>query len=229
MMKVGIRNQSSLFRIGILCLLLTGAGFLQGCLVVAWVATVGVDALRTSDLTFLPFEQSWVAPQRGTGGESDFKVTSVAILPFDGDAEMGTRLAEVLEQETALRIEVSNRSIADATPVTTANSDDSHRASLAKVVTRELRVDTVLLGRVAGSPPHSADWGWKEEEDRRLFLYLLDHDGRLLWKDELPFTLTRGSKPPLEATVQSSLAHHIRDHVQELGLDDLGYLPMKTS
>jgi hypothetical protein len=232
MTKVQKRDRSRWLRAGILCLLVGGAVSLQGCLAVAWVAVVGYDSLRTSDLTFWPFEQSWVAPkEQDTVSDLHFKVTSVAVLPFDGDPEMGTRLAGVLQQETSLRVEGPDRSPADislAVPLI-ANTDDSSRASFAKAVAQELSVDTVLVGRVAESPSHPSDWGWKEEEQRRLFLYLLDQDGRLLWKDELPFTFTKGAKPLLEASVQISLAHHIRDHVQELGLDELGYLPKKAS
>jgi hypothetical protein len=233
MKKAPIGDRSNWLRVCLLSLLVSGAVSLQGCLAVAWVAIVGFDSLRTSDLTFWPFEQSWVAPQEQQGTDSDPhpKVTSVAVLPFEGDAEMGTRLAEVLQQETSLRVEMPDRTAAEisSTVPLISSTDESSRTSLAKAVTQELNVDAVLVGRVAESLSHPSDWGWKKEEDRRVFLYLLDHDGRLLWKDELPFTITKGTKPPLEASVQTSLANHLRDHVQELGLDELGYLPMKSS
>lgn len=232
MKKAKTSGRSRWLRVGMLCLLVSGAVSLQGCLAVAWVAMVGFDSLRTSDLTFWPFEQSWVAPQKqGTDSDSHLKISSVAVLPFEGDAEMGTRLAEVLQQETSLRVERPDRTAAEMSSAVSLNliTDDSNRTSLARAVTQELNVDTVLVGRVAESTPHPSDWGWKEEEKRRLFLYLLDHDGHLLWKDELPFTITKGTKPPLEASVQTNLAHHLRDHVQELGLAELGYLPMKSS
>jgi hypothetical protein len=232
MKKAQRGDRSRWLRVGILCLLASGAVSLQGCLAVAWVAVVGFDSLRTSDLTFWPFEQSWVASkEQGTVSDPHFKVTSVAVLPFEGDAEMGIRLADVLQQETSLRVEGPDRTAAEmsfAVPLI-SGTDESSRTALAKAVTQELNVDTVLVGRVAESSSHPSDWGWKEEEQRRLFLYLIDQGGRLLWKDELPFTITKGTRPPLEASVQTSLAHHIRDHVQELGLDDLGYLPKKPS
>jgi len=90
-------------------------------------------------------------------------------------------------------------------------------------------VDTVLVSRVAGSPSHPSDWGWKAKGSRRLYLYLVNHDGRLLWKDELPFTLVKGGTLPVEASVQADLAHHVMQHVKELRLDELGYLPKKIS
>ena len=64
---------------------------------------------------------------------------------------------------------------------------------------------------------------------RRLYLYLVNHDGRLLWKDQLPFTLVKGVTPPVEASVQGDLAHHVMRHVKMLHLDELGYLPKKLS
>ena len=127
------------------------------------------------------------------------KVTSVAVLPVEGDPEMSARLATVLQQETTLLVE---------SPAT---------------------VDTVLVSRVAGSPSHPSDWGWKAEGSRRLYLYLLNHDGRLLWKDQLPFTLVKGSTPPLESSAQVDLAAHVMRHVKKLHLDELGYLPKRIS
>ena len=67
----------------------------------------------------------------------------------------------------------------------------------------------------------------KAEGSRRLYLYLVNHDGRLLWKDELPFTLVKGVTQPLEASVQTDLAHHVMQQVKALHLDELGYLPKK--
>ena len=48
-------------RVGALGAILACSVLLQGCLAAAWVAAVGVDSLRTSDITFRPFEQSWVS------------------------------------------------------------------------------------------------------------------------------------------------------------------------
>jgi hypothetical protein len=144
---------------------------------------------------------------------------------------MGARLATLLQQETTLRVEspeTVSTAISAADPRLAAG-DDADRSALAKEITRDLGVDTVLVSRVAGSPSHPSDWGWKGEGSRRLYLYLVDHDGHLLWKDELPFTLVKGSAPELEASVQIDLGHHVMQHVKELHLDELGYLPMKVS
>ncbi|MBU6481946.1 MAG: hypothetical protein KGS09_15520 [Nitrospirae bacterium] len=219
-------------RVTTLSLVVTGAFLLQGCLAGAWVTLVALDSMKSSHVTFWPFEQSWVAQQdQSSDAVHNSKVTSVAVLPVEGDPEMGARLATLLQQETTLRVESPATVAAGVTAADprSAKADDADRGTLAKEITRDLGVDTVLVSRVAGSPSHPSDWGWKAEGSRRLYLYLVDHDGHLLWKDELPFTLVKGSTPPLEASVQLDLAQHVMQHVKELHLDELGYLPAKTS
>jgi len=219
-------------RVMTLSLVVTGSLLLQGCLAGAWVALVAVDTMRSSNIIFWPFEQSWVAQQdQSSDVVHNSKVTSVAVLPVEGDPEMGARLATLLQQETTLRVEspvIVATGISAADP-RSARADDADRSALAKEVTRDLGVDTILVSRVAGSPSHPSDWGWKAEGSRRLYLYLVDHDGQLLWKDELPFTLVKGSTPPLEASVQIDLSQHVMQHVKELRLDELGYLPKRIS
>lgn len=213
-----------------LSLVVTGAFLLQGCLAGAWVAAVAVDSMRSSRMTFGPFEQSWVAPKdQSSDAMHDSKVTSVAVLPIEGDPEMSARLATVLQQETTLRVEspvTVEAGVTEADPRSAKADDD--RSALAKEITRDLGVDTILVSRVAGSPSHPSDWGWKAEGSRRLYLYLVNHEGRLLWKDELPFTVVKGSRLPQEASVQTDLSDHVMQHVKELRLDELGYLPKKT-
>jgi hypothetical protein len=223
-------------RVMTLSLVVAGSFLLQGCLAAAWVALVAVDTvdtMKSSNVTFGPFEQSWVAQQdQSSDAVHNSKVTSVAVLPVEGDPEMGARLATLLQQETALRVEVPTSIAAGVTAADprSAEADDADRSTLAKEITRDLGVDTVLVSRVAAdSPSHPSDWGWKAEGSRRLYLYLVDHDGHLLWKDELPFTLVNGSTSPQEASVQTDLSHHVMQHVKELHLDELGYLPKKIS
>ena len=217
-------------RVMALSLVLTGSFLLQGCLAGAWVVVVALDSMRNTNVTFWPFEQSWVA-QQDLSDDAGYnsKVTSVAVLPVEGDPEMGARLATLLQQETTLRVESPETVVNGISAALSATADDADRGALAKEVARDLGVDTVLVSRVAGSPSHPSDWGWKGEGSRRLYLYLVDHDGHLLWKDELPFTLVKGSTPPLETSVQIDLGHHVMQHVKELHLDELGYLPKKIS
>ena len=225
-------NRRGWMRVMTLSLVVTGALLLQGCLAGAWVTLMAVDTMKNSHMTFWPFEQSWVAPRdQSSDAMRNSKVTSVAVLPVEGDLEMGTRLATILQQETTLRVEspaTVETGITETDP-RSAQADDADRSALAKEITRDMGVDTVLVSRVTGSPSHPSDWGWKAEGSRRLYLHLVNHDGRLLWKDELPFTLVKGGTPPLEASVQVDLAHHVMQHVKELRLDELGYLPKRIS
>lgn len=213
-------------------LIVSGSLMLQGCLAGAWIAAVAVDTMSSSKSTFEPFEQSWVAKQdQSNDALSSPKVTSVAVLPVEGDPDMGARLAALLHEETALRVETP---VSVATGVAVADSslgktDEADRSAFAKLVTRKLGVDTVLLSRVAAeSPSHPSDWGRKVEGSRRLYLYLVNRDGHLLWKDELPFTLAQGATSPGEASVRTDLSEHVMQHVKELHLDELGYLPKKA-
>jgi hypothetical protein len=212
-------------------LVVAWSSLLQGCLPGVWVAAVAVDSMRSGTVVYGPFEQSWVA-SRDRSGEAvrNLKVTSIAVLPVEGDPEMGERLATMLQQDTALRVEVPTSIAAGDTAVDprSAQADDADRRTLAKEVTRNLGVDAVLVSRVDGLPAHPTDWGWKAEGPRRLYLYLMNRDGDLLWKDELPFTLVKGSTSPQDASVQTDLSSHVMQHVKELRLDELGYLPKKA-
>jgi hypothetical protein len=232
LMEARAGRQGDWVRVMTLGLVVTGSFLLQGCLAGAWVAVVAVDSMRSSNVTFWPFEQSWVAPKdQSSDAVHNSKVTSVAVLPVEGDPEMGARLAILLQQETTLRVEAPAAVEVGISTVDprSGKANDADLSALAKEITRDLGVDTVLVSRVAGSPSHPSDWGWKAEGSRRLYLYLVNQDGHLLWKDELPFTLETGSIPPLEASVQIDLSHHVMQHVKELHLDELGYLPKRIS
>ena len=225
-------SQYGWMRAMILSLIVTGAILLQGCLAGAWVPLTAVDTMKSSHMTFWPFEQSWVAPRdQPSNARHNSEVTSVGVLPVEGDPEMRARLAIVLQQEITLRVESPAivEAVVTETDPRSAQADDADRRALAKEGTRDLGVDTVLVSRVAGSPAHSSDWGWKAEGSRRLYLYLVNHDGQLLWKDELPFTLVQGFTPQLEASVQTDFSHHMMPHVKALRLDELGYFPKKIS
>ena len=245
--RAGNRLGCDAVRVMTLSLVVAGSFLLQGCLAGAWVALVAVDtiqssnvtvgsfeqswvaqaAVRNSNVTFGSFEQSWVAKQdQASDGVNHSKVTSVAVLPVEGDQEMGARLATLLQQETTLRVE-SPTNIAARAIIADPRSAEADRSTLAKAAARDLGVDTILLSRVAESPSHPSDWGWKAEGSRRLYLYLMNRDGQLLWKDELPFKLVQGSTPPVEASVRTDLSHHVMQQVKALRLDELGYLPNK--
>ena len=97
--------------------------------------------MKSGHITFWPFEQSWVAPQdQLSDAVHNSKVTSVAVLPVEGDPEMRARLAILLPQETALRVEVPMgiaSTVTAADPPSPKAVDDADRSELAKEVTRE--------------------------------------------------------------------------------------------
>ena len=193
----------------------------QGCLAAAWVAAVGADSMRAGDVRFEPFEQSWVSTDHITAIDDGFLLKSVALMPVDGDEAMGARLIKLLSQETSLRLVTPTMRQRRLSGV----AADDERAVLAREDSREFAVDAVLYGHVVGTGSQPSDWGWKAEAPRRLFLFLIDRDGHLLWKDELPFLIVTGTRPVHEDSVQRSLTRHFMDHVRELRLDDAGYLP----
>lgn len=201
------------------CLLLIGAALLQGCLAGAWVAMIASDWGTAGEITFAPFEHSWVAlrgePPASAGAAA---MTSIGVAPFEGDADMGLRMTAVLGEETSLRIEST------AAPV---ESNDRSDNELAKMMSRNAGVDAVLFGRVETPRTHPSDWGWSEQESRRLLLKLIDRDGRLLWSDELPYTIVKGSAPPVENRVRLDLADRMVKEIESLQLDELGYFPKK--
>ena len=195
----------------------------QGCLAAAWLAAVGADSMRTADVRFEPFENSWVSTENAatTGNRPSF--TNLALVPIEGDEAMGARLTNMLLHETALHVVSSGKQPG----LLSAAAADPEHAMLASHLCRELVVEAVMYGYVVGAAS-SSDLGRSTEEPRRLFLYLVDLTGHLLWKDELPYLIIAGAKPALEESVQRSFTRHFMDHVRQLGLDDLGYLPSKA-
>ena len=252
LLAAGAGNRCDWARVLSLSLVVAGSLLLQGCLAGAWVALVAVDTMRNSNgtvgsfeeswtgqvavntetsghVSFGQFEKSWVA-KRDQSGDAVFNstVTSVAVLPVEGDPEMGVLLATLLQQETALRVESPPTASTGGTVADLrSGNDDADRSILAKEVTRDLGVDTILVSRIAESPSHPSDWGRKAESSRRLYLYLLNREGHLLWKDELPFVLAKGPTPSQGRSVQTDFTHHVMQHVKVLHLDELGYLPNK--
>lgn len=195
----------------------------QGCLAAAWVAAVGADSMRAGDVRFHAFEETWVSAHASTTLLDHPPLTSLALMPVEGDEAMGDRLTKVLLRETALRVVTPEKRHGR---LSEPAADDT-RAVLARELTREFAVDAVLYGHVVDAASQSSEWGWTAEQPRRLFLYMIDRDGQLLWKDELPFLVVTGTKPPLEKSIQMSLTRHFMGHVRDLGLDDVGYFPSK--
>ncbi|NWF74625.1 MAG: hypothetical protein HXY51_16525 [Nitrospirae bacterium] len=197
----------------ILGLLLLLALAVQGCLGIVWLGAMGIDRARTSDIEFQAFENSWVAAphERQRLG----LVQSIVVMPFAGDPVMAERWAAVFRDMTDLRVV----SPSDATRY---GVSEHGQIGLAQRTRVESRVDYVLIGNVAGQEPVKSFAGLKESSSQRLYLYLMNDSGALLWKTELSYTIVKGAKDLDEAMVTRALLTHVRAHANELGLAELG-------
>lgn len=195
---------------------------IQGCLAAVWLAAVGADITVSGGIEFQPFENSWLAPleiQQQHGS-----VRSIAVAPFSGDEAMATRFAAVLKQATDLHVislsEVTNQSLQDGRPTLSASMSEQEEGRLAQQIAKNVGVDCVLLGRVVVEQPQEGVWEWKESDRKRLILHLLDREGTIVWKDELPFTVVKGAKEPYEEWVQTALRTHVMAHAEQIGLTE---------
>jgi hypothetical protein len=194
-------------------LLLLSALGMQGCLAMVWLGAVGIDVIRTSEIEFQPFENSWlVAPQERQHLAS---MKSIAVMPFVGDPVMAERWTAVFRETTNLRVV----SPSDATRY---EISDHGQIELAQRISAELQVDCVLIGNVTGQEPQKSFVGLKESSSRRLYLQMVSADGTLMWKTELPFMTVKGTKGMDEEFVTQALLTHVRSQATELGLADLG-------
>ena len=186
---------------------------MQGCLAVVWLGAVSVDVMRTSNIEFQPFENSWwVATQER---QHLAPVKSIAVLPFLGDVTMAERWTAVFRETTDLHVVIpsdENR----------YEISDHGQIELAQRIGAELHVDCVLIGNVTGQEPQRSFVGLKESSSRRLYLQMVSAEGTLIWKTELPFTMVEGTKSMDEEFVTQALVTHVRSQINELGLADFG-------
>src|SRR5437867_6527781 len=92
------RNQ----RLALALSVIAFSGLMQGCLGAAWLGAVATDLVRSSDVEFQPFQNSWVAPS-ATWHENG-SMTSVAVTPVEANAAMAFRLTTILQQATELHV-----------------------------------------------------------------------------------------------------------------------------
>jgi hypothetical protein len=195
---------------------------MQGCVAVVWLGMVGIDTILISDIEFHPFENSSVlVPQER---QHLARVTSIGVIPFVGDPPMAEWWAAVLQQLTELRVvSPSNVNRQEHLNANTAvpNRLTDQQIRVAQQISAEYQVDCVLIGDVAGQEPQSHFAGLKMSSSRRLYLYLLSAEGSLMWKTELPFTVSKGAKDLNEERMTRALLDHVRAHASEVGLADL--------
>ena len=68
------------------------------------------------------------------------------------------------------------------------------QVGLAQRMNVESQVDCVLIGSVVGQASQKSFAGLKERSSQRLYLYLVNDSGTLMWKTELPYTICNGSQ-----------------------------------
>jgi hypothetical protein len=136
-------------------------------------------------------------------------------MPFGGDPVMAERWAAVFRDMTDLRV---------VSPSDTVRYGvfDHGQIGLTQRTGAESQVDCVLIGNVVGQESMKSFAGLKESSSQRLYLYLMNDSGALLWKTELSYTIIKGAKDLDEAMVTRALITHVRAHANELGLAELG-------
>jgi len=195
-----------LHRTAFLGLLLLFPLTLQGCSGIVWLAAVGVDSTRTSDIEFLPFENSWL----GIAQEQQHPglVRHITVRPFVGDSMMTKRWTVVFQHRTDRMARLSHSRA--ETPLAS-------------------QLDCVLTGDVVGQEPGNNIVGFKETSSRRLYLRLTTDSGILLWRTELPYTIVKGAKALDEERVTNVLLLHVNSHAKEIGLAGLGAITMNAT
>lgn len=185
------------YQLGLFGFLLLPLFAMQGCVGIVWLGAVGTDWVRTSDVTFQPFENSWVAvPPEGPSPGFEKRIT---VKPFIGDQMMAGRWTTVFQNLADRRVE-------------------SPKAQPSRAVSP---TECILMGFVVTEEQHSALMGLKEISYHRLFLRLTTDSGALLWKTELPYTIVNGTKGLEEKRMREALLAHVRLQTNETGLGEL--------
>ncbi|HEV8540049.1 MAG TPA: hypothetical protein VGQ60_02690 [Nitrospiraceae bacterium] len=206
---------------------------LQGCLAVVWVGAVGFDVVRNSEIEFQPFENSWLAPSEPQPRPDS--VTTIAVAPFletttgrdktPAGEHLDARLTGMLKRTTDLHIvsptELARQVQPDVLVILMNDAADQDTIRLAPRISEASGASYVLFGRVVEEQQDKSMGGLKEKQSKRLYLYLASADGRLLWKDELPFRLVKGAKDLDEQWATEALTARVLAHAQDLGLSDL--------
>lgn len=205
-------------------LLLSSSLLSQGCVLVAWLGAVTVDLTRRSDVEFESFENCWVAPLTE---EERMAVRYIAVAPFADNLSMAEWWAHALYSTTNRKsvgpTEMTNRLSPERMAQLTESTTENAHSVFAKEASDDLGVDAILFGRVESAAAEKAYWGAKERRQHRLYLNLINRQGAVLWRGELPFTLTKGSKEIDDGQAQRVLASHVITHEKELRWTELGF------
>jgi hypothetical protein len=191
---------------------------MQGCLAVAWVTAVTVDLTRSSDVEFQPFENSWTAPKETWLRHRPTKGIAVAL-----ESQLGDPFASVLQQQlTSFRVVIVGDSSLMAPPSPTLRQREAAQLETrARAIIKRFEVDAVLVGNVVESPAEEMLLGLKARSSKRLYLRLLNKDGRVIWRSELPFVVVQGDKPLNQDDVENALERHLNSAQGDFRLPEL--------
>ena len=139
-----------------------------------------------------------------------------------------TVLGQATDRHVISPAEVASHLPANVLTQMTQSTTDQDNIALAPQVSRDIQADGVFFGRVVSKPPQKAFWGSKERYSKRLYLHLVNAEGTLLWKAELPFAVVKGTKEVDEEIVKRILLTHVRTHAKELGWTELGLVAVHT-
>lgn len=211
---------------------------LPGCLLVPIAYGVAASAISTErlkggDIEIKPFEDSLMLSPDARQKLQEAK--SIAIAPFAGDMlagdlpVMATAFTQHIQQSARVRVispfEFSKQ--ANMNDLRFQGLTELDEVELAKTTGAKVGADLVLYGKVTrGNPDHNM-WSMyaqmmipgKTKIPKNLSLRLhAVTDGTLVWRDDVPFIIHAGTKPPTDAEVGNLLAGHVLERLKELGL-----------
>ncbi len=200
---------------------------LQGCVAVAWLCAVGVGNSVNGSVKFHPFQNSWVAPvsHRTEGGP----MQSIAVVPFEGDKDMAHHFKTIFQEQSTLLVKDVEGKPSDLVPNPSIplppllDFDQSQKRQLAKDIAQQHAVDCVLFGRIQQEGSAEKDNPTRPPITNRLFLELVNAEGALIWKDELPYSLNSDPQPIADEWFNETLSTHVITHTKQLGLTELHF------
>ncbi len=152
-------------------------------------------------------------------------MNSIAIAPFLGEEAMSDHFSAVFKKQTELRVvdpqEVARYWQPSETPAGDALSPEQQDFPFTRQLAETLKADCILYGKIVAGEGRKVRLGAKDRYNKRLYLHLVSARGRLLWKAELPFEHTQGSKPPQEEWVMEDLSDHFTAYAHEQKLTAL--------
>lgn len=206
-------------------LMVTLTVLLQGCVAVAWLCAVGVGNSVNGSVDFQPFQNSWVAlVSNRTNG---VPMQSIGVVPFEGDKAMAPRFTTMFQKQSDLLV----KSIWEAPSDSNRNQQlpsleglaEPERHHHAKDIAKQHAVDCILFGRIEREDSVPQEGSNAKPISNRLYLELVNANGSVMWKDELPYSISTGAQPIAEEWFSESLTTHVIAQTTALGLTELQF------